>query len=115
MKYKFTEIPRVFTVGSNDHISISDFGQIHLDPNEQVTFIMDDEFEYDVARKDWGFYATPSLNGRLKSQGFKSALVKNSKAQFYIMLVHSSKLKSFDDYCKNESQVVVQWLDELNS
>ena len=55
MKYKFSEIPRVFTVGSNDHISISDFGQIYLDPNEQVTFIMDDEFEYDVARKDWGF------------------------------------------------------------
>jgi hypothetical protein len=43
----------------------------------------DDGKEYDVAKKDWGFYATPSMNGRLKKFGFKTAIVK--KFTWYVL------------------------------
>ena len=52
-----------------------------------ISFCTDDGSEYDVVAKEWGFYATPSINARLIDQGFKTALVKNTKNRFYIMLV----------------------------
>ena len=31
--------PRVFTVGNNKEFSIKDYGSIHLNPNEQISFL----------------------------------------------------------------------------
>ena len=87
MKYKEILPPRKFNAGSNQQICIEHCADVYLKDNEQVTFISENGSEYDVAKKDWGYYATPSLNSRLVNQGFKSALVKNSSGQFYIMLV----------------------------
>ena len=78
MKFNEENPPREFKVGLDNQIVIKDCGTIHMKPDEQITFVTDDGKEYDVARKDWGFYATPSMNGRLKNFGFKTALVKNS-------------------------------------
>ena len=82
MKNLLNESPRVFSV--ND-IEISDYGKIELDANEQITLINKSGQEYDIAAKDWGYYATPSLNSRLAKEGFKTALVKNSFNRYFIM------------------------------
>ena len=75
---KFTPIdpPRRFQVsGRGVTLMLSDCGRVALEPGEQVTFTTAAGGEYDVARKDWGFYATPSTNSRLKSFGLRAALV----------------------------------------
>ena len=76
MRFSPKKIPRKFIVGMDSNIEIKDFGDIYLDENEQITFITDQERRYDFTRKEWGFYATPSINGRLKNEGFVTALVK---------------------------------------
>ena len=112
MKFEEKTPPRKFTVGQNDQLTIKDCGTIKLNPDEQITFITKDGKEYDVGRKDWGFYATPSINDRLKRFGFKTALVKNIKNQFYIMLVEKDKIIEFKSYCDSSRQTVETWLDE---
>ena len=67
---------------------------------------------HDFACKDWGFYSTPSINGRLKNEGFKTALVENLKGQVYVMSVDSERIDIFEKYCENESQTILEWLDE---
>jgi len=112
MKFKEVHPPREFRVGLENQIKIKDCGSMYLDSDEQITFLTDDGKEYDVGRKDWGFYATPSVNGRLKSFGFKTALVKNSFGMYYVMLVDNKMISEFQDYLIEEKQSVVQWLDE---
>tara|TARA_Y100000588_G_C13628850_1_gene658615 strand:+ start:116 stop:469 length:354 start_codon:yes stop_codon:yes gene_type:complete len=104
--------PRKFLVGRDNQIEISHCANVDLKPNEQVTFVTDSNKEYDVVRKSWGFYATPSVNSRLKNQGFKTALVKNSKSQWYIMLVDSGQIDEFHSYLEEEKNEIVEWLDE---
>ena len=113
MKFNEENPPREFKVGLDNQIVIKDCGTIHLTPDEQITFVTGDGKEYDVARKDWGFYATPSMNGRLKNFGFKTALVKNSNGMFYIMLVEKQKVEVFKRYLMNEKNSLVKWLDNV--
>jgi hypothetical protein len=112
MKTELKQPPRTFTVGANADITISDMGDIALAPNEQVTFVTERGARYDVARKDWGFYATPSINGRLKNEGFKTALVENAQGRIYVMMVETAQRALFDEYCRVEDQRVLSWLDE---
>lgn len=113
MKTIFKDNPREFKVGTDGHITIKDVGQIYLEPDEQVTFMTPEGAEYDLVRKDWGYYATPSVNDRLKRFGFKTALVRNSKGQIYIMMVEKDRLESFESYLKAEANFLLQWLDEM--
>ena len=113
MKFNKVNPPREFKVGLENQIIIKDCGTIQLKPNEQITFLTGDGKEYDVARKDWGFYSTPSMNGRLKKFGFKTALVKNSFGMYYVMVVENKKLDDFQTYLDKEKNEVVEWLDEL--
>lgn len=104
--------PRKFIVGNKKKIIIKDCAKIFLNKNEQITFIGKNKLEYDVARKDWGFYATPSLNGRLKKFGLKSALVRSKISNmFYILLVEKNKKKEFNKYIKDENCEIITWLD----
>ena len=112
MKIKKKNPPRKFSVGLNYEITISDHGSILLKDNDQISFITEDDKEYDVVRKEWGFYATPSINGRLSNQGFKTALVKNKYSKYYIMVIDKKKMNNFKKYCKSEDQNIVEWLDE---
>ena len=112
MKTFFIQEPRKFWGDQAQTIEISDYGKIELDPDEMISFKTSDGKEYDVARKSWGFYATPSVNSRLKNEGFKTALVKNSKGQWYIMLVEETKMDVFDAYLEKEANEVIEWLDE---
>tara|TARA_Y100000588_G_scaffold392671_1_gene505457 strand:+ start:2980 stop:3336 length:357 start_codon:yes stop_codon:yes gene_type:complete len=112
MKTDFSTEPRKFWSDQAKTIEISDYGKIKLEPNEMISFQTCDGKEYDVARKSWGFYATPSVNSRLKNEGFKTALVNNSKGQLYIMLVEKGKMDDFHAYLEKEANEVVEWLDE---
>tara|TARA_B000000475_G_scaffold105325_2_gene85523 strand:+ start:26227 stop:26580 length:354 start_codon:yes stop_codon:yes gene_type:complete len=112
MKIKKNVPPRQFNVGEQMDITINHCANINLDPDEQVTFLTNNDREYDVVRKDWGFYATPSINGRLKNFGFKTALVKNTDDLYYIMIVEESKEKLFQKYIKDTKQILIEWLNE---
>ncbi len=87
MKLERNDPPRVFRVGLNESIEIKDCAHIKLEPDEQVTFLTESGAEYDVARKAWGFYATPSLNSRLQNFSLRGVLVKNRKKQYFVMLI----------------------------
>lgn len=111
---KFTRLtpPRKFNVGSRKVIEMKDCAHIQLEADEQVTFMTESGVEYDVARKSWGFYATPSLNGRLKQFGLRAVLVKSPGARFYILLVEHSQEADFQDYLDSEGHSIVAWLDD---
>ena len=76
---KFTPIDpaRVFSVGRGGRIQLKDTARITLEPDEQVTFVTRAGAEYDVVRKSWGYYATPSLNGRLRRFGLRAVLSRS--------------------------------------
>ena len=112
MKFIKNNPPRRYNVGIDNKIEISDHGKIFLDNNEQITFVRKDGKEHDFASKSWGFYATPSINGRLKTFGLKTALMKNSFNKYYIVIVDLNKMDEFEKYLNIEKQVLVEWLDE---
>lgn len=89
--------------------------QIELEANELVTFKTKSGAEYDVARTSWGYYATPSLNTRLKSYGLRGVLVKNGIGQFFIWLVEAGKEDDFFQYLNSEKHEIVTWLDNNRS
>lgn len=114
MNFTPLQPPRIFSVGQHGQIQIRDCGQAHLEPDEQVTFVTSSGRQYDFAAKSWGFYATPSVNGRLRHQGFKTALVRNEAGLWYVMVVERDRVDDFLEYLAQERQVLGEWLDERN-
>lgn len=112
MKLREKSPPRAYPVGRDKQITIKDCGTVALEADEQLTFLTEKGGEYDVARKDWGFYATPSTNARLSGFGLRTALVKNEQNRFYIMLVEKGHEASFEKYLEVEANRVVAWLDD---
>tara|TARA_E500000178_G_scaffold104324_1_gene103972 strand:+ start:151 stop:522 length:372 start_codon:yes stop_codon:yes gene_type:complete len=116
MKIKKNIPPRLFEVGNKVKFNIKDCGSIYLKSDEQVTFKCEKGSEYDVTKKEWGYYATPSLNGRLKNFGLKGVLIINNiTRKFFVFLVESGKEKLFNKYCDQENLSVVCWLDSNES
>ncbi len=117
LEMRFTPIdpPRVFTVGFKENVQLSDCARVELAPNEQVTFVTESGAEYDVARKSWGFYATPSTNARLQRFNLRAALVKNRLRQFFILLVEKGKESLFQQYTEIERLRIVCWLDDTEA
>ena len=112
MKFDLNHLPRIYTTGKDNLVKIADCGQILLEPNEQVTFVTENGKKHDFTAKSWGYYATPSINGRLRDQGFKTAMVKNTYGKFYIMVVDKEKLENFETYLEEEASTIIEWLDE---
>ena len=112
MLFNFKKPAREFKVGIDKGITIKDCGSINLEPDEQVSFLTNKNAEYDVVRKSWGFYATPSTNKRLKNAGLRAALVKNSTNNYFIMIVEKGFEDDFFKYIKKELNEVVLWLDQ---
>lgn len=112
MKYTVIDPPRVFRVGAERRISIRDCARIHLEADEQITLVTGAGAEYDITRKEWGYYATPSLNGRLRAAGLRGALVKNTAAKLYVLLMETGKETEFAAYLASEKMDVVAWLDD---
>lgn len=115
MKVRKNTPPRKFNVGQKKNIEISDCGTIELRSDEQVTFVTASGKQYDLTAKSWGFYATPSVNGRLLNQGFKTALVKNSFGKYYILVVDTDHMHDFKAYLLDERSKVIKWLDDINT
>ena len=111
MKFEPKDPPRVYEVGFGETIQMRDCGELRLQPDEQVTLTTESGGEYDVARKDWGFYATPSLNSRLEGFGLRGVLVKNRLDRFFVLLVERGKEQAFERYLEIESLGIVCWLD----
>jgi hypothetical protein len=109
---KIIKKKRKFKPSKNSNITLNDCGEIILDNNEQVTFSHKDKKDcnYDVTKKNWGYYATPSINGRLKKNNFTSHIVVNKKTRlFFIMIVDINKKKSFAKYLKNQNLQIINW------
>lgn len=115
MKQKLIEPPREFEVGWDEKIMLKDCAHIELAPDEQVTFKTESGAEYDVARKNWGFYATPSLNSRLTRFNLQAVLVKNRVDQFFVLLVEKGKENLFEKYMASEKMSIVTWLNETEA
>ncbi len=111
MKIDVNDPPRVFKVGLGEIIQLKDCAHVHLEPDEQVTFLTESGAEYDVARKDWGFYATPSLNARLERFNLRGVMVKNRKVQYFILLIERGKEPLFRRYLDIEQLEIVTWMD----
>jgi len=115
MKITRLNPPRQFAVGASPQITLRDCGSIEMEPDEQITFLTDKKDEYDIVRKEWGFYATPSLNGRLPSFSIKPLLVKNlDSGRFFILLLEKGKDRIFEEYCRKENIAVLAELDDQN-
>ncbi len=114
MKLTPIKPPRTFSVGFGKIIQLKDCAHIELEADEQVTFTTESGAEYDVARKNWGFYATPSLNGRLERFNLRGVLVKNRINQFFVMLVERGHEPEFEEYLRVESLNVICWMDETS-
>ena len=111
MEFHPKQPPREFEVGFDKKGVIRDCGNMHLAPDEQITFVTEDGKEYDVTRKDWGFYAGPSLNGRLAGFKLRAVLVKNRVGRYFVMLVEKGKEVSFESYVREEPLQIISWLD----
>ena len=93
-----------------------DCASIQLSANEQITLLTDSGAEYDVTRKEWGYYATPSLNGRLSGFQLRAVLVRSEvTGRYFVLIVESLKLQQFIDYIQLEQMVIVHWLDNSDS
>ncbi|MCF6330705.1 MAG: hypothetical protein L3I99_04075 [Sulfurimonas sp.] len=111
MKLDLKKEPRVFGVKGHE---IKDFGKISLDLDEMISFKTQSGKEYDFVAKEWGFYASPSINSRLIKEGFKTALVVNENNQLYVMVVEKDKIDIFKKYLKdNQDNKIICWLDEF--
>jgi hypothetical protein len=112
MKFDPKDPPRLFNVGNAVTFPIADCGTLALAPDEQVTLTTDTGGEYDVARKDWGFYATPSLNGRLPQFGLRGVLIRNkTTGRYFVLLVEQGRDTEFWAYMEQEGLEVISWLD----
>ena len=103
--------PRVFEVGRGERIQLKHHANIKLEADELITFVSESGAEYDVTRKSWGFYATPSLNGRLRSFGLRAVLIKAPDGKFYIFLLEDGKEEEFQHYLSIEGHTILCWLD----
>lgn len=115
MNLKLIEPPRQFVAGFKEHrVIIKDCAHLKLAVDEQVTFLTESKGEYDVVRKSWGFYATPSVNHRLPRYNLRSALVRNRLGHVFVVIVEKNKADIFQEYMKLEKMELMAWLDELN-
>ena len=107
---------RKFKPSKDSAIVLKDCGKIILNDNEQVTFSERNKKnrDYDVTKKDWGYYATPSINSRLKKNNFSSHIVVNKSTNlFFIMLVQKNKMNLFLRYLKKEKLKIIPWPKKL--
>lgn len=112
MKQDLHQPPRDFSPYPG--ITLRDMGDVWLEPDEQLTLRTPSGAGNDVARKDWGYYLTNSLNVNLRAQGLKTALVASvtNQPRLYVLLVEEGKCAAFDAYLAKYGMKLVAWLDE---
>jgi len=107
---KLNKKNRSFKVGKN--IKLKCVGDIFLKNDELITF-RDKKKEFDITKKNWGYYATPSIDKRLKNYGYSTAIIQNKISKnIFIVLVDKKKKKIFSKYIKGENIKIIKWLHE---
>jgi len=109
MKLDIKDKPREFGVGA---YTLRDYGRVHFQDGEMITLVSPSGRECDVTAKEWGFYLAPSLNARLRAQGFKVALVRNNKGKLFLNAVDIDKIELFFSYLREQNSEVICWLDD---
>jgi len=112
VKVEIEETPREFEVQG---IIIKDFGKVTLDPQDMISLVSASGKECDFTAMDWGFYLAPSLKSRLRSQGFKVALVINKQGRLFINAVEVEKMQLFQEYLAHQESETLCWLDEWDA
>ena len=110
MRFSPVDPPRRFRAGRRAEVEMSDTGRLALDADEQVTLTTPAGGEYDVARKSWGFYATPSVNRRLPSFGLRACLATNPDGHRFVLLVEAGCEDDFAAY-RDAQGLSIEWLD----
>ena len=108
MNADFKKSPRTFAVGD---LEIEDYGKVTLKPWEMISVMQKNSGECDITATDWGFYLGSSLNDRMKKEGFKVALVKNSQGKLFVNAVDKKRVEKFEEYIASQKSSVT-WLDE---
>ncbi|MDW3208207.1 MAG: hypothetical protein R8L07_21950 [Alphaproteobacteria bacterium] len=117
MKFDIQDPPRPFRVGAKGDIELLDCGTVRLAPDEQVTFRTDNRgaTAFDVTRKEFGYYASNSLNGTLPRQGLRAALCRNdAHGLLYMLFVEKGKENQYRSYLDAEGMSHLGWMDELD-
>ncbi len=112
MKTRELKPPRKFSTGVSGDLELTHCANIELAPDEQITFVSDSGTEFDVVRKSWGYYATPSVNRRLRKFGLRAGLCEGKGGALYVLLVEEGREADFQSYLEREGMRVVAWLDE---
>lgn len=115
MKIDIKNPPRAYECGFEVKRTILDCARIELGTDEQITLATSSGSEYDVIRKDFGYYATPSTNGRLPRHGLRTAIARNRLDQVFVLLVESGHEDKFETYLREEQMNLVCWLDSDQS
>jgi len=108
--------PRTFAVGNRGGM-LGHVANVELGEDEVITFHAPAGTQLDVTRKSWGYYATPSLNGRLREHGLRAALAvgvprdAGQPERMYVLLVEAGREDDFQTYIDAEHMRVVGWLD----
>ena len=113
MKNEMRGEPRRFQIGE---FECRDHGALVFQPpdertNEIVTLKTASGRACDVAGTSWGFYLGPSLNSRLRGQGFRAAIMVNPKDQIYLVAVEVDQMDRFSRYLQANGSRVLFWLD----
>lgn len=116
MRFDPTEPPREFAVGRRGG-RLRHVADGWLEADEVLTLRTDSGTELDLTRKSWGYYGSPSLNGRLREHGLRAALAMGvprdgeEASRMYLMLVEEGHEQAFQDYLEAEEMEIVAWLD----
>ena len=110
MRVHKKNIKRKFLGSKFSKNKIKDCASIFLNSNEQVSFITSEKMKYDFTKTEWGFYATPSINKRLKSNKLTAYIVKNTyNSRIFVLVVENKKKKLFLKYIKKEKLKILPW------
>ena len=108
MEIKETNPKRKFNCGNN--VTLTHVADIVLDNDELITFKSKENREYDFVCKEWGYYVTPSINKRLKINGYRAALMENKYGDNFIVIVEVDKIRLWENYNEEEEQIFVKWI-----
>lgn len=95
-------------------LKINHVANLTLKSFEQITLVSKDKSEYDISKTDWGYYATPSINQRLKENNLDTYIVFNKlNKKIFIHLVHKKKALRYKRYLKEENLEIISWPNKI--
>ena len=105
------KVNRKFKPSKKSGVSITEKAKIYMKHNEQITLIDINKNQYDIVKKSWGYYSTPSINKRLKNNNHEACIVKNiEKKTIFLFSVNIKKKIEFNQYLKKNNIKVIKWL-----